>query len=272
MKLSATTGVAVAMSIAMVSARATTIPARSVDPQFSPFAKCIQEHHPGFPKDGSKPTSQEMHDCVDRMQPKARRAEAGEDDVLFYEPEAADAVKPRGIVDTVQVLGKQLYLNQKPWCEGKEVHDNFVWVEDIVSNATSVCLDLKDKIDIHNLKKDGGVSSVLNYLTNGHDKQGHQLKDKRHVTASYLLNFYPPAKMAIEEVKQLAAGIYDLCNDGIMRIGTKEKGCTAGITYFRPSKAKTYHGVGAIGGTIRMFFGEDTSPVADLSLDFSNDG
>ena len=260
-----------AMSITVVFARPTSIPARSVDPQFSPLAKCIQQHHPGFPKDGSVPTSQEMRDCVDQVHPKDRRAEAREDDVLLYEPETADAVKPRGIVDTVQVLGKQLYLNQKPWCDGKDVHDNFVWIEDIISNVTSVCEDLKSKIDFHNIKHDGGVNSAVNFLTNGHDKQGHQLKDKRHLTATYLLNFYPPAKMAIDEVRQLAIGIYDLCDDGIKRLGTKGEGCSAGITYFRPSKAKTYHGEGAIGGTIRMFFGEDTRPVADISLGFSND-
>jgi hypothetical protein len=57
-----------------------------------------------------------------------------------------------------------------------------------------------------------------------------------------------------------------------MRIATKGSGCTTDPTYSRPSKAKTYHGVGAIGGTIRMLLGQDTSPVADLSLNFSNDG
>jgi hypothetical protein len=143
MKLSITAGVAVAVSIVSVSARATTIPARNVDPQFSPFAKCIQMHHPGFPKDGCKLTSQEMRDCVDQTQPKVWRAELVEDDVLLYEPEEADAVKPRDILDTVQVLGKQLYLNKKPWCDGNQVHDKFMWVEDIVSDANNVCSQLK---------------------------------------------------------------------------------------------------------------------------------
>jgi hypothetical protein len=265
------TSVAVAVSIVCVSARATTIPARSVDPQFPALAKCIQKTSPGFPKDGSKPTTQQLRDCVDQTQPKARRAEAAEDDVLLYEPEEADAVKPRDLIDTAQVLGQMLYLNKKPWCDGTEVHENFVWVADITAKANDICSRLKDDIEKHGLKEDGGVGSVVDLLTNGHDKQGHQLKDKRHLTATYLLNFYPPARTGIEGVKQLASGVYDLCNDGIMRIAEKGTGCTADLKYFRPSKAKTYHDVGAIGGTLRMFFGKDTNPVADLSLMFSND-
>jgi len=272
MKLGITTGVAVAMSIVSVSARAAAIPARGVDPQFSPFAKCIQQHHAGFPKDGSTPTPQETRDCINQLQPHVRRAEALDDDVLLYEPEETNAVQARGIIDTAQVLGKQLYLNKKPRCDGTEVHDNFVWVEDIVSQADRVCSQLKDKIDAYNIKEDGGVATVVDLLTNGHDKQGHQLKDNRHVTATFLLSIYPPTNMAITDIKTLAAGIYDLCNDGITRIATKNEGCTADLKYYRPSKAKTYHGVGAVGGILRMFLGADTNPVADLTVDFSNDG
>jgi hypothetical protein len=264
------------MSIASVSARATALPARDVNPQFSPFAKCIQKHHPGFPKDGSNPTPQETRDCIDQMQPKDRRAEAFDDDVLLYEPEETDAVQPRGImgiIDTAQVLGKQLYLSKKPMCDGTQLHDNFVWVEDIVSQADRVCSQLKEKIDAYNIKEDGGVATVVNLLTNGHDKQGHLLKDNRHVTATFLLSIYPPTNMAITDIKALASGIYDLCNDGIMRIASKEEGgCSDGLKYYRPSKGKTLSGIGAIGGVLRMFLGADTNPVADLSMDFSNDG
>jgi hypothetical protein len=269
------TSVAVAVSIVCVSARATTIPARSVDPQFPALAKCIQKTSPGFPKDGSKPTTQQLRDCVDQTQPKARRAEAAEDDVLLYEPEEADAVKPRGIVDTTQVLGQQLYLNKKPWCEGTQVHDNFVWVGDIVPKANDVCSRLKNDIEKHGLKEDGSVGAVVNLITNGYGfgsgRFQNQLMINRHLTATYLLNFYPPARTGIEGVKQLAAGVYDLCNDAIIRITEKGNGCAVDVPYFRPSKAKTYHEVGAIGGTVRMFLGKDTNPVADLSLMFSND-
>ncbi|KAI8930548.1 hypothetical protein NX059_012160 [Plenodomus lindquistii] len=264
-------GVAVAVTIVSVSARATAIPARGVNPQFSPLALCIQKLHPGFPKDGSNPTSQEMSDCVEQTLPKARRAEAFEDDVLLYEPNKTDTVKPRNIVDQVQVLGKQLYLREKALCVGDEVHDNFVWVEDIVSSAKNVCGELKDKIEQHGLRENGGVGTVLKLLTNGHDKQGHQLKDNRHLAANYMLNILPTTRHGIHNIKQLASGIYDLCNDGIERIATKGDGCTADLSYYRPSKAKTYHGVGAIGGVIGMYLGQDTVHVADLALDFFND-
>jgi hypothetical protein len=273
MKLNITSGIAIAVTIVSVSARATTIPARSVDMQLSPLALCIQKYHPGYPADGSKPSSQEMRTCVDQsFNHKARRSEESENnDVLIYEPEQSDTVKPRAIVDTIQVLGKQLYMAKKPMCDGTNLEKNFVWVEDVQTHVDDVCLQLKDQINHYGLKEDGGLGSIVNTLTNGHMKQGHQLKDKRQLTASYVVNFYPPAKMALDDVKQLATGVSDLCDDALKRIATKGDGCTADIKYFRPSKAKTYHGTGAIGGVVRLFLGADTSPVADISLDFFND-
>jgi hypothetical protein len=122
------------------------------------------------------------------------------------------AVEARSIIDTAQVLGKQLYLSKAPLYDGDKVQANFVWVEDIVSQADRVCSQLKGKIDAYNIKEDGGVATIVDLLTNGHDKQGNQLKDNRHVTATFLLSIYPPTNMAITDIKTLATGIYDLCN------------------------------------------------------------
>jgi hypothetical protein len=283
MKHSTSVLVAVAITLASVTANPIDIPKRAVDPQFSPFLTCIRQKHANFPAEG-KPTAQEIRSCLDEAKAstnsKAKReAEVAsttpttdEEEELLYNPDEKRAVEPRYIIDSVTRLGKSLYLDKKAtWCAGQSVHDNFVWVEDIVSRSKDVCSQLKDQINSSGVKEDGGVGLVIDKLTNGHDKQGHQLKDKRKVTASYLLNFAPPAKMTIDEIKELSTGVYDLCNDGFERIATKGEGCTQDIKYYRPSKAKHYTDTGAIGGTINMYLGDSTSQVADLIIDFFND-
>lgn len=266
----------------MVTANPINISQRAVDPQYSPLLVCIRQKHPNFPTEG-KPTPQEMRSCLNETKTKTTRdvqvvspstdaEEEKENEELLYNPDEKRSVQPRYIIDSVTRLGKSLYLDKKAtWCAGKTVHDNFVWVENIVSRSKSVCSELKDQIDSSGLKEDGGVGLVIDKLTNGYDKQGHQLKDKRKVTASYLLNFVPPAKMTINEIKELSTGVYDLCNDGIERIATKGEGCTQDIKYYRPSKAKHYTDTGAIGGTIQMYLGDSVSRVADLTIDFFDD-
>jgi hypothetical protein len=278
MKCNISIWVAVAISLTSVTANPVAIPQPAVNPQHSPLLACIQQKHPNFPTKG-KPTPQEMRSCLDEAKANTKRdTEAGSPtadlgaEELLYNPDEKRSVQPRYIIDSVGRLGKSLYLDKKAtWCDGKTVHDNFVWVADIVSRSKDICSQLKDQIDSSGLKEDGGVGLVIDKLTNGHDKQGHQLKDKRKVTASYLLTFVPPAKMTINEIKELSTGVYDLCNDGIERIATKGEGCTQDIKYYRPSKAKHYTDTGAIGGTIQMYLGDSVSRVADLTIGFFDD-
>ena len=261
-----------AMLLAITSVRAGPAPMGSQkrgDPQYSPFAQCIRQKYSNYPTEGT-PNPKDIRQCLDGVQHKAKR----DDEMLVYEPDEKNPIERRGIIDTVTTLGKQLFLDKKPYCDGDRVHDNFVWVEDIRARSNDVCKGLRAQIDSNGLTRDGGVGKIVELMTNGHDKQGHQLKDNRKVTATYLLTFLPPVNMAVKEIKELAAGVYDLCNDGIERIATKGEGCSQDIKYFRPSKAKTYHSDGAIGGYLRMYLGgnDDDSRVVDLSVDFTNDG
>lgn len=68
MKSTIIPSVTMAIGIVSATARATTIPAHGVDPQFLSFAKCVQGHHPGFLHNGSIPTSSDIGDCVDQVQ------------------------------------------------------------------------------------------------------------------------------------------------------------------------------------------------------------
>lgn len=76
--------------------------------------------------------------------------------------------------------------------------------------------------------------------------------------------------MAIEDIKALANGVYDLCNDAIERIGTKNEGCIQDIKYYRPSKAKHFVDPAVIGGMLGLSWGGER--VATLSVDFAKDG
>lgn len=130
---------------------------------------------------------------------------------------------------------------------------------------------IQEQIDASAIREYGGVALFVDQVSNGNNKRGHQFQDKGKLVATYLLNFYPPAKMTNENIKQLAAATYSMCDDAIRRLGTskKEGGCTQGIKYYRPSKAKHYNDPGQIGGLIQMAW--DGVKVADFSLDFAND-
>jgi hypothetical protein len=58
--------------------------------------------------------------------------------------------------------------------------------------------------------------------------------------------------MAVNDIKTLAAGVNDFCNDAILRLGShnEDGGCVQSIKYFCPSKAKTYHDDALIGGNL----------------------
>jgi hypothetical protein len=90
------------------------------------------------------------------------------------------------------------------------------------------------------------------------------------VDATYLLRYVPPVKATVDEIQAISAGIYDLCNDGLEKILTKDTGCTQSIKYFRPSKAKHYTGNGARSGSLNLYWGDAPEPVAMMMVDFSN--
>ncbi|KAF2276882.1 uncharacterized protein EI97DRAFT_433106, partial [Westerdykella ornata] len=250
---------------------AITLPPRH-DPQYPPLIKCLQESHSGYPNDGSTPTSQEMRKCVEKIKSNQHDAVVARDDEeLIWEPEEGDNVQTRDIIDTVQVLGKSLFLDKKATLCSDGLNDEFMWAEDMREKVQPACDRMKGIIEELHLREDAGVGTVIDKLTKGHDKQGHQLKDNRKLTATYLISLYKPAGIAMNEIKALSSGIYDLCNDGLHRLLSKGDGCTADLTYYRPSKAKHYTDTGAVSGVIRIFWGSENEPVADLSVSYTNE-
>jgi hypothetical protein len=267
------------------SGAARPVEKRDKNPKYSPFTQCIRNSLPNFPAEG-RPSAKQAKDCMESTQPHAKR-EQPDNRVWIWEPEEKrsmghvedlggegerGSIQSRDIVDKLFTLGKNLFLDTKSNCVGTQAHDDFLFNYEIKDKLGETCRQLQQQIDTTGIKEDGGIGFLVDKVTNGHDKQGSQLVDKRALTVTYLLSFYPPAGMAINDIKTLAAGVNDFCNDAILRLGSfnEEGGCLENMKYFRPSKGKTFHEYAQIGGDLQIKW--DGKRVGAFSMDFSEDG
>lgn len=264
---------------------------REEEPQPSVFMECIQKALPSFPYEG-KPTAQQVKDCAAWTKshpPRRAKREELEEGTLIWEPEEENRkrdeeeliwepeerfLESRGtidrIIDTVRKLDQDMAIDKHALCYGQNVHNEFVFVPEFQKTIEDTCKFLTSQIDSSGISKDGGVGKLLDQIPYGHDKRGHQLKDKCKLTISYTLGFYPPTSMAIESIKELASGVYDLCNDALLRLGAKDDGgCVDPIKYFRPSKAHTFHDLGQIGGFLGFLW--NGTEVASMDVVFLDD-
>lgn len=250
------------------------------------FTKCLQEVIPGWPYTGT-PTSDQVSTCINNNFGITGGGDMAalnldNDEVLYYDSEDDEmpyglaftndthTLKARDFIDNIFTVGKTLFLDRKANCKYQQVHDEFIWWKDIFERIPDVCFTLKEQIESNGLDRDGGVASVINKITNGHDKQGHQLKDKVSLGVSYLVNWFPPARMTINEIKAVASGVSSLCEGAIRRIGNVDDGgCKNDIRYYRPSKAKTFTDAAAIAGTLGVEWAGQK--VADIVVDFFDD-
>ncbi|KAF1958524.1 hypothetical protein CC80DRAFT_503268 [Byssothecium circinans] len=66
------------------------------------------------------------------------------------------------------------------------------------------------------------------------------------------------------KISAILSGVYDLCNDGIKWIISKDEGCVEDINYFYPSKAKHFTTIATVDGLIKMYFSSYEDIVAML--------
>jgi len=128
-----------------------------------------------------------------------------------------------------------------------------------------MCQNVTQYIDQYGIAKDGGVASTVEYLTNAHDWQSNTLKNGRNIMVTMTLNFFPPAKMAMDEIKGLAGGLHTLCTAGIQRIMAVETVCAQEVSWWVSQKAITRD------RQVGMFFDESKNSVAALQVGFSED-
>lgn len=157
-----------------------------------------------------------------QAQPKAKREDTmpqAEAEELIYEPDTHPSITPRGaITDTIQVLGKAMALASSATCP-TGLRNEFVWARDLQDRAARVCNDLMADIDRKGISELGGVGVVVDQLGFGHNKKGHQLTDNAKLTATWILNILPPsAGLVNDDLKAIATGVHDLCDDAILRL------------------------------------------------------
>jgi hypothetical protein len=274
MKYNAAILTALAVGIIPVYATPLQIKARAAENQASPVLSCIQQTNPQFPN-GDRPDDQVLRKCMSQAHPKGKRDDATtlmEAEELIYEPDTHPVVTPRGtITDTIQVLGKAMALASSAVCP-TSLRNEFVWAHDLQNSAVRVCNDLMADINRKGISELGGVGVVVDQLGFGHNKKGHQLTDNAKLTATWILDILPPPVGVVnDDVKAIAKGVHELCDDAIMRLTANDVGCAQDVKYYRPSKAKHYKDPAAREGTISLSFGSGVEQIAGLSLSFTND-
>ncbi|KAF1957395.1 hypothetical protein CC80DRAFT_547300 [Byssothecium circinans] len=198
-------------------------------------------------------------------EPQEPQARDLADNELVYEPQE---LQDRGLIDNVMAAGKKLFLAEKPLCTAPGVPDNFLFVNEIMDKAVDWCQRIRTELDISNFAERGVTGLVADTLPFGHDKQGHQLKDKVNVGLQLAVTLAPPpVGQAFEITKSIVKGISDLCPAGVERLLQEKNGCTQAIKYYRPSKAKHYTDAAARSGEVPLYWNDTDIAIGRLALD-----
>lgn len=271
MKYDAPFFAALAMSTVSVhAAPAQEVPSAAFTPS-DPFVACVQKVVPGFPKAGN-PTQEQLRACFSGAPAPAAQAVFSRNTELDFD----SGLQSRDLTDTIQVLGELMGLDQKSVCQdetGKptQLHDEFVWVEDVTNAAVGLCNDAMATIDKTGLHEDGGIAYVSKQFTNGHDDQSNYLHNGRKLLLTMAINFFPPAAIAKEQIKDVAQGVRDLCSAGISRLMDSRDGCTSEVNWYISQKAKFDQHMAAVGGQVGMYFSGSNNHVGTIRLGFSED-
>jgi hypothetical protein len=181
------------------------------------------------------------------------------------------------LIDTVDVLGKVMGIDQKAVCQTEQgvpstLHDEFVWVEDAIAMAGSMCEEIKGILTNAGIHEDGGIALAKRLLNNGHDDQNNYLYNGRDVLMTMVVDFYPPASYTRDRIMLIAQGVNNLCSGSIQRLMTPREGCTSEVNWYVSQRAKFQKHMAAVGGQIGMFLDGSNKHVATVNLGFSEDG
>jgi hypothetical protein len=152
-----------------------------------------------------------------------------------------------------------------------ELHDEFVWPKDVTNAAAYLCNNAIDIIDKSGLSEDGGVAYVSKQFSNGHDEQSNYLYNGWKLLLTMAINFYPPAAMAKEQIKDVAKGVRDLCSASVSRLMDLRDGCTLEVHWYISQKAKFDKHLAAVGGQLGTFLDSSNNPISTIRLAFSQD-
>ncbi|KAF2274584.1 uncharacterized protein EI97DRAFT_460154 [Westerdykella ornata] len=271
MKYDAALFTTLAVSMASVRAAPAQEQPRAAFTPSAPFVTCVQKTFPKFPKEGN-PTTEQLRACLPGAHPQATRELVDRDAKGDFD----SGIQSRGLMDTVEVLGKLMGIDQKSKCLDDngvptKLHDEFVWVEDVTNAAASLCNDAMAIIDRTGLGDDGGIAYVSKGFSNAHDEQSNYLHNRRKLLLTMAVNYYPPASVAKEAIKDIAKGVRDLCSAGVSRLMDERDGCTSKVKWYISQKAKWDDHLAAVGGQVGMYFDGSNNHFGTISLEFSED-
>ncbi|KAF2008259.1 hypothetical protein BU24DRAFT_456412 [Aaosphaeria arxii CBS 175.79] len=123
-------------------------------------------------------------------------------------------------------------------------------------------------IDKTGLYEDGGIAYASREFANGHDDQSNYLHNGRKLLLTMAIDFYPPAAVAKEQIKDVANGVRYLCSSGISRLMDSRDGCTSEVNWYISQQAKFAKHMAAVGGQLGMYYDGSNSHV-DTQFDYS---
>ncbi|KAG4436472.1 hypothetical protein IFR05_008057 [Cadophora sp. M221] len=125
-------------AISALASPASTSPLveRDINPQYSVYAKCIQEAFPAFPYGDVKPTAEKVGECFARIQTSRDKRSAGAEPDWQTSPALVVADDTTSNTDlTIQANDDVLNLDAAPYCDNDKVNNHFIWVTEIRDNA-----------------------------------------------------------------------------------------------------------------------------------------
>lgn len=152
-----------------------------------------------------------------------------------------------------------------------KLHDEFVWVEDVTNAVAGLCSDAMGIIGKTGISEDGGIAYASKQFSNGHDDQSNYLHNGRKLLLTMAINFYPPAAIAKEQIKDVAKGVHDICSTGVSRLMDSRDGCTSGVNWYISQKTKFDKHMAAVGGQFSMYFDGSNNHVGTIRPGFSED-
>jgi hypothetical protein len=271
MKYDAAFFVALAVSMESVCAAPAQEAPYALSTPSDPFVACVQKTFPRFPKEG-EPTTEQLRACFPGARPQVARELVSRNALDEFD----SVLQPRGWSDLIQVLGKPMGVDQKSACsnengEPTKLHDEFVWVEDVVNAADNLCDQALKVIESTGLTQDGGIGYASKQFDNAHDKQSNFLHNKRKLLLTMAINFYPPAAIVQDQIKTVAKGVRDLCAASVSRLMDTRDGCTSQVSWYNSGRAKFDKHLAAVGGHIGMFFESSSDAVGQVALAFTED-
>ncbi|KAF5855165.1 hypothetical protein ETB97_009765 [Aspergillus alliaceus] len=135
----------------------------------------------------------------------------------------------------------------------------------------TVCHDLIGSL------MDKGINHIFHHFTDASTKSHSWLLRNKKVILETTMRLTPQTRAALEAGKIAKATLDSLCQNGLRDFGTKDKGCTHEMHYYKKTIGIPHHGIpyepatttGVKDGVIDLFVGNAKEMVGTIALSWS---